>query len=214
MSCREVRIPGVCWFCQQPDTRMHAWVCPSTIEAAKFLRQELIDRISRYWYCGRKTDRQVSKETWGADYLVVWSMATATDGFEGDKLSIATKDSMGVQFLRRAVDASIKLHLYRCRYREERFKESYPKLSSIRQWLQALLETKDGRDWAEGENPEADHEEDTPERELNAGGWETDEEEAEWEAWFSSVHLEEDADSSDGDLDWLQCDDILAAGAP
>ena len=92
---------------------MHAWVCPSTIDAAKFLRQELIDWISRYWYCDRKTDRQVAKEPWGVDFLVVWSMATATDGFVEDKLSFATKDSMGVQFLRRAVDASIQLHLYR-----------------------------------------------------------------------------------------------------
>ena len=57
---------------------------------------------------------------------------------------------MGAQFLQHAVDASIQLYFYRCRYREERFKESYPQLSSIQQWLRALLETKDRGDWKGG----------------------------------------------------------------
>ena len=215
MLYREVRIPGACWFCGQPDTRMNAWVCPGTIEVVQFLRQELVDWISRYWYCDRKTDRKVSKEAWEADYLVVWAMATATDGFGDDKLSIATQDSMGVQFLRRAEDASIQLHLYRCRYREERFKESYPQLSSIRQWLRALLETKASGDWKGGGDPEADREHDAPVRESVADGWETDEEKEAWEARLrSGPQLGDDDDSSNGDLEWLHCDDILAAEAP
>ena len=156
----------------------------------------------------------MAKETWGADFLVVWSMAIVTDGFVEDKLSFATKDSMGVQFLRRAVDMSIQPHLYRCQYREERFKESYPRLSSIRQWLRALLAAKDGRDWTERESPDASHVEEAVEKDFNADGWATNEEEAEWEARFNSAHLEDDADSSDGDLDWLRCDDILATDAP
>ena len=141
-------------------------------------------------------------------------MATATDGFVEDKLSFATKDSMGVQFLRRAVDASTQLHLYRCRYREERFKESYPRLSSIRQWLRALLAAKDGRDWAERDDPDAGQVEDALAQSVDVREWETDEDEVEWEARFGGAHLDDDADSSDGDPDWLHCDDILAAGAP
>ena len=156
----------------------------------------------------------MAKETWGADFLVVWSMAIVTDGFVEDKLSFATKDSMGVQFLRRAVDMSIQPHLYRCQYREERFKESYPRLSSIRQWLRALLAAKNGRDWTERKNPDAGHVEDTLGQGIDAGGWKTDEDEAEWEARFGGIHLDDDADSSDGDLEWLQCDDILGADAP
>ena len=46
----------------------------------------------------------------GSEYLVVWAMATATDGFHKDGLSVATADSVGVQFIKRAVDASIKLN--------------------------------------------------------------------------------------------------------
>ena len=121
---------------------------------------------------------------------------------------------MGVQFLRQAVDASIELHLYRCRYREERFKESYPRLSSIRQWLKALLAAKDGRNWAERDDPDAGHVEDALDQSIEVGGWETDEDEVDWEARLGGAHFDDDADSSDGDLDWLHCDDILAADAP
>ena len=141
-------------------------------------------------------------------------MATATDGLVEDKLSFASKDSMGVQFLRQAVDASIELHLYRCRYREERFKESYPRLSSIRQWLKALLAAKDGRNWAERDDPEADQTQDAMDQGVEVGGWETDEDEEEWVARLGGAHSGDDADSSDEDLGWLHWDDILTADAP
>ena len=81
MSYRDVTIPGTCWFCGPPDTRQHVWDCMPTIHVAAYLKRELRGWIRQYWYCDRQTDKKVEKETWGSDYLVVWAMATSTDGF-------------------------------------------------------------------------------------------------------------------------------------
>ena len=43
MSYRDVTIPDACWFCGCLDTRQHAWECWSTIEVAKYLKEELVD---------------------------------------------------------------------------------------------------------------------------------------------------------------------------
>ena len=82
----------------------------------------------------------MSKETWGSDFLVVWDLATTTDGFKEDKLSVASPETMGVQFLRRAVDASMQLHSYQYSHREEYFRRQYPQLATFRQWIYPLLE--------------------------------------------------------------------------
>ena len=82
--------------------------------------------------CDHQTDEKVPKETWGSDYLVVWAMASLTDGFREDRLSVASSESMGLQFIRRAVDASMKLHLYRYTHPEVYFRRQYPRLATIR----------------------------------------------------------------------------------
>ena len=179
MSYREVAIPGVCWFCGQPDTRRHAWDCYATIHVATFLWQGLREWIKIYWYCDRDTDRRI---TWGSDFLVVWAMATTTDGFKDDKLSVASKDSMGVQFLRQAVDASIRLHSYRYSHREVLFRKQYPQLATVWQWLHALLESRRRGDRLDDENPEAEQEDAASAADSDAAGWSTDEDEGVWDA--------------------------------
>ena len=57
-------------------------------------------------------------------------------------LSVATADSMGVQFLIQAVSASMRLHSCRYEHRQEFFLPQYPHMSTIRQWLHALLDIK------------------------------------------------------------------------
>lgn len=108
------------------------------------------------------------KETWGAGYLVVWCMATSTDGFRQDKLSVARQDSIGVQFLKRVLDASMRLHKYRYTHREDYFRGRYPHLPTIKQWLHDLRECKnrgqkgeeeDREHKPEGADDEADSEE-------------------------------------------------------
>ena len=49
-------------------------------------------------------------ETRGASYIVVWCMATTTNAFKTEGLSVATQDSVGVQFLQQVVDAFMRLH--------------------------------------------------------------------------------------------------------
>ena len=127
----------------------------------------------------------VSKETWGSDYLVVWAMATTTDGFKEDKLSVASQQSMGVQFLRQAVDASMQLHSYRYSYTEEYFCRQYPQLATIKHWLHALLESRrgGGGDRVGDGDLEAGQEDTASAGDSDAAGWtdgRTGEEEDVW----------------------------------
>ena len=124
MLYRDVMMPGICWFCGQPDTRQHVWNCVTAIHVSTYLRDQLRAWIQTNRYKDEQTDNRVAKETWGSDYLMVWAMATATEGFRKDSLSVATKDSMGMQFLKHTVDASVKLHQYRYTHREPYFREA------------------------------------------------------------------------------------------
>ena len=129
-------------------------------------------------------------------------MAASTDGFREDNLSVASSESMGVQFLGRAVDASMKLHLYRYTHREVYFQRQYPRLATIRQWLHALLETK--RRGGRGDTASAG--------DSDAAGWTTDEGEDEWEARFRDDPPQDPGDeSSDEEVDRPLCDDIQVA---
>ena len=82
-------------------------------------------------------------------------MATSTDGFRKDGLSVDSAESMGVQFIKRDVDASIKLHHYWYTHREDYFRKKYPQLSSIRQWMHELWESKRKCSKGDDEYPEA-----------------------------------------------------------
>ena len=71
-------------------------------------------------------------------------MAITTDGFRQENLSVATQDSIGVQFLQQVIDTSIKLHQYRYEHREVIFKDRNPDLrtKTIKSWLHGLWESK------------------------------------------------------------------------
>ena len=83
-------------------------------------------------------------------------MAPSTYGFRKDGLSVASAESMGVQFIKRAVDASMRLHQYRYTYRENSFRKEYPQLSTIRQWMHELWESKRKGRKRDDEDPEAE----------------------------------------------------------
>ena len=209
MSYRNVTIPDACWLCGCLDTRQHAWECMSTIDVARYPTDGLRDWVRKHWYCERRTDKGVEKETWGADFLVVWAMATSTDGLRTDKLSVATAESMGVQFLIQAGDAYMRLHSYRYTDRQEFFHRQYPHMSTIRQWLHTLLESKRKGKGEEENDDEEGQEGDARKEEPEGAGWTTDEDEEDWAKRF----LEEDArgspnEPSDNEDEWLQHDDI------
>ena len=103
----------------------------------------------------------------------------------------------------------MRLHSYRYKYRQQFFRRQYPHMSTIRQWLHALLESK-RKGKGEEENDDEEGLEGQAQREVPEGaGWTTDEDEEDWAKRF----LEEDAggspnDSSDDEDEWLQHDDI------
>ena len=74
--------------------------------------------------------------------MIVWCMATNTDGFRRDGLRVATQDSIGVQFLKRVVDASMRLHKHRYTHREDSFRRKHPQLQTAKRWRHGLWECK------------------------------------------------------------------------
>ena len=119
---REVVVPGKCWFCGQPDTVRHAWDCVPTRHVVNHILGGWYAWLNQHWYADRVVDTAMVKETRGASYIVVWCMATTTNAFQTEGLSVATQDSVGVQFLQQVVDASMRLHQYRYEHREVAFK--------------------------------------------------------------------------------------------
>ena len=140
---------------------------------------------------------------------MVWAVATTTDGFRKDGLSVATPESMGVQFLMQAGDASRRLHKYRNEHRQEFFRRKYPHMCSIRQWLHALLESKRKGKGEEGYDKDEEVEGETLEEEPDGAGWTTDEDEEDWAKRFPEEHEEEPpGDASDDEDTWLNNNDI------
>ena len=188
------------------------WNCVTAIHVSTYLRDQLRAWIQTNRYKDEQTDNRVAKETWGSDYLMVWAMATATEGFRKDSLSVATKDSMGMQFLKHTVDASVKLHQYRYTHRGPYSQEVYPQLSSTRQWMHDLWEGKSRGQKGGDEDPETGHGGEGSEAGSDVADWTTDEDEAEWETRLQgTTPLDQHSESSDEDIDWRQCDDIQVA---
>ena len=123
-------------------------------------------------------------------------MATTTTGFHQEGLSVATQDSVGVQFLQQVVDASTRIHQYRYEHREVIFKGQNPHLKhqTIKTWLHGLWEGKN-----RGTKEEAEEEDD---QDLVEADEDADSEEADWST---------DDDSQDWETRLL---DDLASGHP
>ena len=173
------------------------------------VKDGLIDWIRKHWYCDRPTEKRLHMEAWGADFLVVWAMATTTDGFKKDGLSVATPESMGVQFLKQALEASMRLHKYRNEHRQEFFRRDYPHMNSIRQWLHALLEGKHKGRGEEGYDENGEMTGEANEEEPDGAGWTTDEDEEDWAKRFLEGHEEETpGDVSDEEDEWPDNDDV------
>ena len=163
---REVIVPGLCCFCRQPDTVRHAWDRLPSTHIVRHLLKGLCAWIQKTRYMDRQVERHIEKEMGGASYLVVWYMATTTEGFRQDNLSVATQDSMGVQFLKQLLDASMKLHRYRYEHCENYFRVQHLGLRAIKQWLHDHWENKNRGNKGGGEE-----EVEEPEGAKTAGIW-------------------------------------------
>ena len=87
--------------------------------------------------------------------LVIWAMATKTQGFTADKLSTATRDSLGTQFLLKAVDASSRLWKIRYKLRDKEIRQRHGVSIS------AYVKSFRGRDRCEEAEAEENSEEDS-----------------------------------------------------
>ena len=136
-------------------------------------------------------------------------MATTTDGFQKDGLGVATPEAMGVQSLIQAVDASMRLHSYRNKHRQEFFRRHYPHMCSIRQWLHALLESKRKGRGEEKYDEDEEMEGGAPQGEPDGAGWTTVEDEEDWAKRFLEEHTGgPPSDASDDEDAWPDNDDI------
>ena len=79
--------------------RATPWDCVPTRHVVNHLLEGCYAWLDQHWYVDRVVERAVVEETRGASYIVVWCMATTTDAFRTEGLSVATQDSVGVQFL-------------------------------------------------------------------------------------------------------------------
>ena len=82
-------------------------------------------------------------------------------------------------------------------------------MSSIRQWLHALLDGKRKGKEGEGYDEDEDMTGDAPEEEPDGAGWTTDEDEEDWARRLLEGHEgEASGDASDDEAEWLDHDDI------
>ena len=211
---REVVVPGKCWFCGHPDTVRHAWDCVPTRHVVNHILEGWYAWLNQHWYADRVVDRAMVGETRGASYIVVWCMATTTNAFQTEGLSVATQDSVGVQFLQQVVDASMRLHQYRYEHREVIFKGQNPHLKhqTIKTWLHGLWEEKN-----RGTREEADEDDDPGVAETEDGtdseeeDWSTDDDSQDWETRLMAGLESDHPGEQDEDEEWDLQDDIDVA---
>ena len=82
------------------------------------LRDKLIVWLEDNLYMGSDCARSLADEVYSPTCMVIWAMATKTQGFADDHIGTATKDSLGTQFLVKAVKASAKLWTERYKLRD------------------------------------------------------------------------------------------------
>lgn len=145
---RGVIWPDECALCRHQgrivqDTRIHAWQCPMTRLYAIALLEKLEDWLVSNWY-KRRTDRDdIKRELWSASHIVVWPMATTTEGMKKEKMPVSTQDSVGGKCIKKVLDASIDLYEYRAQQREKILQAVCETGKSLRQMMMDTLMGKD-----------------------------------------------------------------------
>ena len=137
-----------CLLCGEKDTRVHAWLCNRTRAYPCTHLKSLDAWLKTKWY---KEEQGLREESRGPKCWVVWSVATKTEGFQVDKLSAAKEGSLGVQFLREAVTASMQLYEHRAKEREKAMRLRMNTTQTVRQVMVLQL-----RRWDKGEEESED----------------------------------------------------------
>ena len=86
----------LCPLCRKYlEDELHAWRCTRTIRDAVRLRDGLISWVKNHLYMGRPGTRILEHEAYDPACMVVWAMATKTQGSVSDKMETADQDSLG-----------------------------------------------------------------------------------------------------------------------
>ena len=103
---------------------------------------------------------------------MILSAATKTTGFVDDRLSTATRDSLGTRFLAEVISASILLHAHRAEARERALRSKLGTSLTLQQFMQqAFRNAKRGLPAERQDHPLT--EEDGNDSETDDEGWET-----------------------------------------
>ena len=134
----------------------HAWRCSRTIRDAVRLRDQLISWVEDHLYLGKPGARVLEDEADTPACMVVWAVATKTQGVISDKIGTADWDSLGTQFLLKAVAASARLWQIRFKLRDKEIRRRHGMI------MAAYVKSFRGRDRGGGADSEEESGEDEP----------------------------------------------------
>ena len=110
------------------------WQCTRTARAIIRLQEGLVNWLEDNRSMGRKGTRQLEDEVYDPTCLVVWATATKTQGFFSDKMGAADRDSLGTQFLLKAVAASTRLWQICFKLRNKEIRRQHGMSMAARGW--------------------------------------------------------------------------------
>jgi hypothetical protein len=142
------------------ETVGHGWTCRATEWVARANRQRLVDWLDRHVYRGREGPKSLKEAVYDPKAQEIWASGTATAEMKQDHLSIAARGSMGTQFLREAIQASMDLWSHRFKQREAALRAHHGSDMTLKKWIQHLKQ-QGRREVENGEEtpPESDTEE-------------------------------------------------------
>ena len=142
---------SLCPLCGRAhEDEFHAWQCTRTIRDIVRLQDELVNWLEDHRYMGSTGDRHLEDEVFDPTCLVIWATATKTQGFLSDKMGTADRDSLGTQFLLKAVAASARLWQIRFKLRDKEIRRQHG--MSMSDYVKSFR----GRDRDEGAENEED----------------------------------------------------------
>ena len=158
-----------CMLCREGvETVGHGWTCRATEWLAGAARRRMVDWLDRHVYRGRGGQRALREAVYDGLCQQIWASGTVTAEVWADHLSVATKESLGVHFLRMVVQESIDLWAQRFKKREAVLRAHHGGDMTLKKWIQDLKrqgrrEREDGDDTP----PDSDTEEEDVDEEWD-----------------------------------------------
>ena len=105
---------------------------------ARAARQRMVDWLERHVYRGRGGQQALREAVYDGVSQQIWAAGTATAEVRADRLSVATRESLGVHFLRMVIQESIDLWAQRFKWREAALRAHHRGDMTLKKWIQDL----------------------------------------------------------------------------